>query len=245
MQGDRERRRRFRPGLVATLVTAVALVILLALGTWQARRLAWKSELIATAEARLALPAVDLDRLALDVDPAALDFRRVTARGTYRHEHAFGLGAAAVDGRIGGRLVTPLRLADGRVLLVERGWLPEELLPPRVPPALEPAAEPTVTGVLRRLPEARPSAFVPDNEPARRRWFWLDRPALEATLGAPMLPWRLVLERTGAETELPRAAAVTADFRNNHLGYAVTWYGLAAALVVVYIAFGLKRGETG
>ena len=244
MGGISASQRRFRPGSVATLVAAVALAILLALGTWQARRLAWKSELIATAEARLALPAVDLDRLTLDGEPAALDFRRVAARGTYRHEQAFGLGTGAMDGRIGGRLITPLRLADDRLLLVEPGWVPEELLPPRVPPALQPEDQQTVTGVLRRLPEARPSLFTPDNEPARRRWFWLDRPALEAVLGAPVLPWRLVLEPAPGGPDRPRAAAVTVDFRNNHLGYAVTWYGLAAALVVVYIAFGLKRGET-
>jgi surfeit locus 1 family protein len=226
----------FHPRLWPTAATAAGLAVLLALGTWQLQRLGWKRDLIARAQAQLAEPAVLLPPPGGDL--SGLDFRRVAAAGTYDHDAAFAFGLFAEDGRPGGRLVTPLRLAaDGRVILVDRGWLPEELLPPGVPADLEPHGEVAVEGVARWRGDTARGWLAPADSPAGRRWFTWDVPAIEVALGLAVEPLQLVLERAGDPGDLPKARPVAVDLPNDHLGYALTWYGLAAVLVVVYVLF--------
>jgi surfeit locus 1 family protein len=232
--------RRFRPRPWPTLLTLAALAVLLALGTWQLCRLAWKEDLIARAEAGLKAPAAPLPPGPLD-DPAALDFRRVAARGAYLHDAAFAFGLTARAGEAGARLVTPLALADGRTLLVDRGWLPSALLPPAVPDGLEPAGEVVVEGVARDRSGGGRGPFQPADDPAGRRWYAWDLPAMAAAVGRPLLPVVLVAQPGPGGGPLPHAEPVVVDYSRNHLGYALTWYGIAAGLVAVYLAFSLQK----
>lgn len=237
----RPARRRFRCRLWPTVITAAGLVLLLGLGTWQVERLGWKTELIRQAEEGLAAPAVDLPD---DAGLEGLDFRHVSVRGTYLHDAAIGFGLSAVQGEPGGRLVTPLRLDDGRIVLVDRGWLPEALLPPRTPPGLQPSGEVDIEGVARWRGGGKPGWLTPTNEPDKRRWFGWDLPALEQALGMSLLPVEIVLERTEGTGELPKTEPVTIDLPNNHLGYAITWYGLAAALLAIYLLSSMTQPDS-
>ena len=128
-------------------------------------------------------------------------------------------GLSAVDGEPGGRLVTPLRLEDGRVILVDRGWLPEPLLPPNVPRrSCQPAGPVTLEGIGRWRGGLTPGWMAPDNAPAQRRWFSWDIPAMEADA-------RAAARAGGASCSssregpagLPEAEPVTIDFPNDHL----------------------------
>lgn len=232
--------RRFRPRFWPTIATAVGLAILLALGTWQVKRLAWKTDLIARAEERLALPAIALPSDP-DTDWAALDFRRVEVSGTYLHDDAFAFGVSGVDGQPGSMLVTPLALDDGRTLLVERGWLPSAILPPDVPDGLEPQGEVKLTGVLRYRGQPGHNPFEPTNDAQGRRWYGWNLEAMGEAAGEPLLPVSLVLEKSEGPAGLPHAGPVAVEYNNPHLGYAITWYGLAAALVGVYLAFSYEK----
>jgi surfeit locus 1 family protein len=232
---------RFRPGIGLSICAFLGFVLLLALGTWQVQRLRWKTALIATVEARAAQSPVPL-ATALS-DPLTADLRSVTVAGEYRHDLAFAMGAVGAGGEIGARLVTPMALANGELLLVERGWLPERLLPPLTPPTIQPQGVLPVAGRLRDQREARQGPFTPDNLPAERRWYWYDVPTLRRFLGAPIVPFVLVLEESDTGADLPRPLPARLALPNNHLGYAVTWYGLAAALAAVYVAYGLHRNE--
>ena len=236
---DREGR-RFRFRLWPTVMTGLGVALMIGLGTWQLERLAWKTELIRTAEAGLAAPPIDLPPGA---DLAALEFRHVAARGTYLHDAAIGLGLTAVGGEPGGRLVTPLRLDDGRVVLVDRGWLPEPLLPPRTPAALQPAGTVSIDGIARWRGNQTAGWMAPANEPEKRRWFSWDYPALRQALGLDLVPVELVLEHGDGTADLPKAQPVTIDLPNDHLGYAITWYGLAVVLLVIYIMSSLSKPE--
>ena len=218
----------------------LAAAVLLSLGTWQVRRLAWKTALIETIVTRTAGPVVSVEQAL--ADPVASDFRHVSASGRYRHDLAFAMGTAAEHGEVGARLVTPLVLADGRMVLVERGWLPERLLPPQTPDALAPPGEVALDGVARWHGADAAGPFTPENRPAQRRWYWYDLPGLGAVLGQEVAPLVLVLGRPDGTAGLPSPLPVRADLPNNHLGYAITWYGLAMALLAVYVAFGFKRG---
>jgi surfeit locus 1 family protein len=240
----RQHRRRLRFRLWPTVAALAALAVLLGLGTWQLQRLGWKEDLVARAEAGLAAPPVALPAAGTDLE--ALDFRRITVRGVYLHDAAFMFGLSASGGEPGGRLVTPLRLDDGRVVLVNRGWLPEDLLPPNVPPGLRPSGQVTLEGVARWRGGGRDRGWmVPADQPGRRRWFSWDIAAMERALGMPLLPVALTLERSEGPAGLPETQRVAVDFRNNHLGYALTWYGLAAALLVIFVLFSsAKPGES-
>lgn len=238
-------RRRFRPRFWPTLITLLGLLVLLSLGTWQLQRLAWKTDLIARAEARLAEPPLPL--LAQVANPAALDFRRIAVRGTYLHDAAFAFGLQASGNEPGGRLITPLHLEDGRVLLVDRGWLPEALLPPDVPDGLQPSGTVKLDGIARFRGDVERTWLTPADQPDERRWFTWDMPALQDALGLPLMPVVLSLERSEGSAGLPKAGPVRIDFRNNHLGYALTWYGLAASLLAVYLIFSFtphRKEET-
>lgn len=226
--------RRFRFRLWPTVTTIVGLAVLLSLGTWQVRRLAWKEGLIARIDRQIAAPAVEIGPGA---DLAALDFRHVTARGAYLHDAAFAFGVEASGNEPGARLATPFRLEDGRVVLVGRGWLPESLLPPHVPAGLEPQGPVTVTGLGRSRTDPQANWLTPANQPEKRRWFSWDIPAMAEATGLPLQPFEIVLEASEGPAGLPKAGPYRPEIPNNHLSYAITWYGLAAGLLAVYLVF--------
>ena len=228
---------RFRPRLWPTVAALAGIAVLVSLGTWQLQRLGWKRGLIDHAQAQLAEPAVPL----AGADPATLDYRRVSATGAYLHDRAFAFGFTAEGGRPGSRLITPLRLEDGRIVLVDRGWMPDDLLPPLVPAGLQPEGTVSIEGIGRWRGHRRPGWFDPEDSPERRRWYNWDLPAMAAALDLPLEPLEIVLERSEGPAGLPRAEPVSVSLPNDHLGYAITWYGLALVLLAVYILFSSSK----
>lgn len=235
------RRPRFRPGWRLCVCTALALGCLLTLGTWQLQRLAWKTELIDRAAARLGRPAVPLPTG--DVDWAAYDLRHVAVQGRFVAGTTIVLGSAARDGVVGGALVAPLRLADGRVALVELGWLPAARLSAIERGRAVPGDAVRLDGIARWRGTSSPGLFTPPPDPAAGRWFAWDLPAMGDALGVELLPVVIVLDRPVDVPDPPLPAATVIDYRNEHLGYAVTWYGLAAALICVFVMKGFERGR--
>ncbi len=157
-----------------TFWSAFALVLLLGLGTWQVQRLAWKEGLIAERNDALAAVPVPLPK-SLD-EARALEFHPVRAAGEFLNDHELDLNAQSLRGDQGFHIVTPFRLADGTMMLIDRGFVPTEKRAPETRAAGEIAGPTTVTGLLR-LPEP-PGYFTPANEPQRipgsrsicRRW---------------------------------------------------------------------------
>jgi surfeit locus 1 family protein len=232
-------RRRLPIGL--TIATLIGLAILVALGTWQLQRLAWKRHLLARIAALQAAPAQDLEpvlgRLAHGED---VDFTRVVVRCPGLASAPFLELYALKDGQAGSRLISACRAPSQayRTILVDRGFVADTI---SARPAVDPAdpAPVEVTGVLRK-PDAR-NRFAPPNRP--QRWFSRDIPAMAAALGAPS-PAPVFLFAETSTNPLWKAlvpAAVPAEISNRHLEYALTWYGLAAALLGVYAAMLLKR----
>ena len=231
---------RFRPQLWPTLVAAGGLAVLLALGTWQVERLHWKEALIAERAAQLAAPPEPLP--AQSGDWRAWDFRRVTVAGEFRHETEQLYGVAAVAGRVGHDVLTPLVRPDGAAILVDRGWVPADQAHPaaRRQGQLEGRVE--ITGIARYRGEGRPGWFTPDNQPEQGLWYSYDLPALEAAVGMELLPVVVEADATANPGGLPQGGRTNLVLPNNHLQYAITWYGLAAALLAIYVAVSLERG---
>jgi surfeit locus 1 family protein len=229
----------FRPRLGPTLAALGAFVVLLGLGTWQVQRLHWKEALIAERAARLTAPPEALP--AQSDDWRAWDFRRVTVSGTFRHDAEQLFGATAIEGRLGHHLLTPLMRPDGAAVLVDRGWVPADRAHPAARREGQLEGQVSVTGIARYRGSDRPSWFLPDNEPEQGLWFSYDLAALEAAIGLELLPVVVEADATPNPGGLPLGGQTRTELPNNHLQYAITWYGLAAALVGVYLAFSCER----
>jgi surfeit locus 1 family protein len=234
-----DRAGRFPIGL--TVATVVALAILLALGTWQLQRLGWKRDLLERIAALQSAPAQPagavLDRVA---DGADADFTRVTATCPGLAAAPFIELYAIRDGQAGSRLISACRIdsAAYRTLLVDRGFVPDSISArPPVNAAVETPVR--VRGVLR-APEAS-NLFSPPNRPDR--WFTRDAVAMAAALGASDPAPLFLMAETSSNPEWSALtpAPIPAQISNRHLEYAVTWYGLAAALLGVYAAMLFRR----
>jgi surfeit locus 1 family protein len=218
-----------------TLASLLAFAALIALGTWQVQRLHWKEGLIAERAAALAAPPVDLP--ATLEAARGLEFRRVRASGVFLHDHEFLVNTTERESGKGGYLVvTPLRRADGSVLLVERGWVPPELRDAGARAAGNPAGPVEVEGLLRLPSAGKPGYFVPENDPQKSQWFYIDLAAMgRAANVSAVLPFYLEAGPAPNPGGHPLGGQARADLPNDHLQYAVTWYSLAAALVVIYV----------
>jgi surfeit locus 1 family protein len=230
----------FRPRLWPTLAALGVLAVLLALGTWQVERLHWKEALIAAREAQLAAPPEPLP--ARTEDWRAWDFRRVTVTGEFEHDQEQLFGVAAIDGRVGHQVLTPLVRADGPAVLVDRGWVPADQAHPAARRQGQSEGTVEITGIARYRGADRPGWFTPDNEPERGLWYGYDLRALEAAVGLELLPVVVEADATPNPGGLPLGGRTRLVLPNNHLQYAITWYGLAAGLLAIYLAFSLERG---
>lgn len=224
--------RPWLPWLAALPVFAV----LLGLGTWQVQRLRWKTGVLDRIAAAEAAPPVPLG-------PAPETYAKVVAAGRFRHESEGLLGLEVRGAVLGGHLITPLLRDDGPPVLVNRGWVPVE----RAGTVERPRGPVTVTGYVR-APDP-PNARAARDDVAGRRFYAFDPPAIGRALGLDAVaPFGLVAL---APPAAPAASSSTAPLpdparrlprpTNSHLGYAVTWYGLAAALVGVLIAWTRRR----
>jgi len=237
---------------VWALIAALALGGFLALGQWQVQRRAWKLERIAQVEARAYAPvaaAAPAQAQWADVVQSGQDYayRRVTMRGAFLHAHTTLVQASTILGR-GWWVMTPLRADDGSIVLINRGFVPQAQT--QGPWRTQPQTHVTVTGLLR-LSEPG-GAFLRDNDPAAGRWFSRDVAAIAAQQGLehiapyfmdaeagsplpPALQWEP--PQRLPDDLLPVGGLTVLTFANNHLVYALTWYGLAlmVAAAMVYV----------
>lgn len=224
----------FRPHLVPSLFTLAVVVLCTGLGVWQVERLHWKRGLIAQREATLIAAPVAPPR-SLD-EARSLEFRRVTANGVFLNDREILRIAPGPSGGSGFDVLTPLRLTDGRVVFVARGFVPLDLKERTARAAGNPAGPVRVTGLLRLPPATKPSWFTPDNRPDRGFWFWLDLPAMAAADGlAEAAPFYIEADATPNPGGWPKGSATVPALPNDHLQYAITWFSLALAAIIVFV----------
>ena len=231
----------FRPLLWPTLFAFPALLVLLWLGTWQVQRLEWKNQLIEDFESRATAAPVDLP--SGDVGPE-MEFRRLALTGSYDHDREVFMTGRTYEGNAGFHIVTPFTLRDGRIVLVNRGWVSETYRDPVKRPFTLVEGEVTLDAILR-FP-GKKGYFVPENEAENGFWFTLVPAQIVAHLGLSSQAVTSVYAatiRTGDVVKLPIAARTKLNLRNSHLSYAVTWYGIALAFIGVYLAFLHQAGR--
>lgn len=232
---------RFHPTLWPTLITVPTLLLLVGLGVWQLERLEWKEALIAERQSRSSQPAIALP--ADLADAARLQYLPVRVHGRFRHDREFYLAARTFEGQVGLHVVTPLVLADGRMLLVDRGWIPDGRRDPATRPEGQVAGEIELTGLVRLPGWAGMSWLKPDNQPEENLWFWIDPAAMAAAGGLDRVISEIYLDAGPAENPggWPKGGQTRIDLPNDHLQYAITWFTLALSLAVIYVVYHLRR----
>jgi len=226
--------------LPATLVALTAILVLTGLGIWQLERLAWKHDLIRTMQQHMTeTPREMADILALPKDERA--WRPVMVVGRFVHDREMPLYRQAVeDNAPGYDILTPLLLSDGRAVLVNRGWVPPDRRLASTRPGA-PRGQVWVTGIVREIGERE--TFANDNSPETGEWYWVDRDAMEAYAGVPLLPIVVIADRAADPGLLPRGGQVRLDLPDNHLQYALTWFALAAAMAVIYAIWMVRASK--
>ncbi|WP_454848451.1 SURF1 family protein [Rhizobium binxianense] len=228
------------------IVVLVAFAILISLGTWQVQRLHWKEGLLADIAARRAAPPVALAEIeAMAAGGGDIEYRTVTATGRYvnnKERHFF----ATWRGQTGYYVYTPLELADGRYLFVNRGFVPYEAKEPEMRMQGQLTGQQTVTGLARAKLSGKPSWVVPENDVAKNIFYWKDLDVMAASVGldkARVVPFFVDADSTPNPKGLPIGGVTQVDLPNDHLQYALTWYGLAAVLAVVVAISWSRRGR--
>ncbi len=230
-----------------------AFAVLVALGTWQIQRKAWKESLIATLTERLAAPPVALPPAAAwsTLDPADDEYLRVKFVGNfdYGDEALVYAAASAFRPDVSGTgywVFTPARLADGTAVIVNRGFVPDARKDAATRASGQIVGPVEIVGALR-WPDQR-HWFSPADDPAHNVWFTRDPSAIAAAKGLNKSLGAVALFYVEQETPvppggLPQPGKLVVQLRNQHLGYAITWYGLALVLVVVFAAWAFKSSR--
>ncbi|WP_306027088.1 SURF1 family protein [Stappia sp. MMSF_3263] len=232
------------------IATAIAFAILMALGTWQVERLKWKLELIERVEQRPGLAPVDLPPAGEWplMREAEWDYRPVTVTGRFLPAEAYYyLSLGKPNGLHAGPgyfVYAPFEIEGEGVVMVNRGFVPEPMRQPESrPQSAVPQGEVTLTGLWRRDERGNMLTVEPDR--AKNIWFVREAPEMAASLGVTgvaVAPFTIdLVARHTPPGGLPQAGETIMTFTNNHLQYVVTWYGLGAALIAVFIVFA--RGE--
>jgi surfeit locus 1 family protein len=233
--------------LEPTIFAIVGIAILVGLGLWQLDRKTWKENLIAAMTERLARDPADLP--ARDRWAHLLQEREEFARVGFPAEFlpgqealVYSAGSALrpdVQGA-GYWVFAPARLAGGSIVLVNRGFVPPEHKDPAQRGEGTPHGIIDVVGVMR-WPEAR-GTFTPADDPKKNIWFLRDSKSIaDFKKWATAAPFYIDQEEPVPAGGWPKPGKLEVRLPDNHLQYAITWFGLALALAGVYVVWLARR----
>jgi len=221
----------FKPKLLPTIFTIPALILLLGLSTWQFQRLHWKQGIIDKITEQSQLAPVDLPQKTDDIF-----YRSVILKGELLHEHELHMygGNRRFEKSPDYYILTPMRLTDNRIVLVNRGWVPEKIKDANKRPETLVKGEVELVGSV--MPVESKTLYIHDNQPNRNLWFYINMDEIKSFLNLPIISDFYILAKEEPNS-LPHGRNLKPNLRNNHLGYALTWLFSAIALMVIYVLY--------
>jgi len=228
---------------VPTVMVLLAVALMAGLGYWQLQRKVWKENLIAAMHERLAAPPVDLPPAEqwASLTPENAEFRRVKIHAEFvpaQDTYVYVAGSALRDDikEPGYFVFRPAKLPDGHVVAVNRGYVPLEYA------TQSPDGTQEVVGYLR-FPE-RASWFMTEVNKSGDTWFVRNPTRMAAVRGwGEVAPFYIDQESPVPASGLPRPASLVVRLRDDHLGYALTWFALAAVFLAVYASWLVRRNR--
>ncbi len=225
--------------ILVTILIALSMALFVWLGFWQLDRLEQKRTYNTTMAERWRQEPFDLNAEQLPQNLDDLEFRRITADGYFDYANQIIIKSQIYYDAPGIALVTPFVFADGRAVLVARGWVPADQASPQALAQLEEPAEAPVIGLIK--PSQAPPNGQPSTPPAtpQSEWFRIDIPAIQAQMPYALEPaWIQQLPETGRPIDkLPIREEPMALDEGNHMSYAVQWFSFALIAGFGYIMF--------
>ena len=232
---------RFRPYPGLTVAVVILTAILVALGVWQTERLSWKLNLIATMDRKMHAPPIAVDSASLKA-VADDNYTHVTLKGRFDNGKEAYVFTTNPDLGAVYHVLTPFQTDAGHVYLVDRGMVPPAKRDPNTRKEGEIEGETQVVGIWR-APDP-PGSFTPKPNLMNRIWYGRDLNGIaladDVRLAAPVV---IEADATPVPGGWPKGGQTVVNLPNNHLSYAMTWFGLAAGLVGVYLAYHASKGR--
>ncbi len=227
------------------MIALVMVSLLISLGVWQLHRKDEKHALIAALTERLATAPVSLPPKSQwsNLTPERDEFRRVVFLAAFQSDSnaaVYSSGSALrtdISG-LGTFVFTPARLANGDIVVVDRGFLPDGATA-KGDASREPVK---LTGYIR-FPE-KAGWFTPHEDAGRRLWFLRDHLSMARAYGwGEVAPFYIDLETPTPKSGVPKPAPLQVHLKDDHLQYAITWFGLALAVAATFgfWIFGQRR----
>jgi len=235
LPGTQEARRR--PAWIPTLAAMLVFVLCITAGNWQHRRMHEKEALLAQLRAAAAAPAAPLPDHVEDWQ--TWRFRTVLLTGEFDARHQILVDNKVHDGRIGFGVVAPLTLQDGRVVLVDRGWIALGASRANLPQPAVPAGLVTVRGQLDLPSRGYLRLGSEDARPSGPLWQHLDPDRFAQATGLPVLPIVVHAEDAGTGGLVPDLAIPDTGVEK-HVGYMLQWYAFAVMTAGLWGWFTLR-----
>lgn len=233
----------------STLLIVIAMIsgiaVLLALGTWQVKRLYWKDNLIAQTKARVSEAPLSLEQVEQQWNATTdVDYMAITLSGHYDHDKEMYY-FNTLKGKSGWNVFTPFYLKDQRMVLVNRGFVPVHLREKSTRKNGYIEGEISLKGLARNPVYDKPNSFIPNNQLAKREFYWKSFSEMVSLAGdkTELQTIAFMVDAGAGDTKgiYPFGGTTRMEFPNNHLQYAFTWYGLALALLGVGSTFLYSR----
>tara|TARA_Y100000588_G_C13981018_1_gene807202 strand:+ start:56 stop:781 length:726 start_codon:yes stop_codon:yes gene_type:complete len=223
-----------------TVTALPVFLVLIGLGTWQLERLKWKEKIISERMQRFSAPILSIGDIQKQQLPN-FEFRRIRVGGRYLHAREMLVVNKVWRGQPGFHLITPFKTNVGGSLLVNRGWVPMDW-PEKYSAKAQSEATLELTGNIRL--DSRNNLWIPDNEPNKNVWFFVDveQMAAQADL-KDYHPYLIELRSNKKSVGYPKAQLSRLNVRNKHFEYALTWYALAVTLFIIFVAFHIRKRE--
>lgn len=228
----------FKPKLWPTLISLLIFVCLILLGNWQVERLDWKLSLIEKLEMRAKGAPVELPQTPINNDDN--EYLRIAVKGSFNNDLEVTMYSVGPNGEPGYDLYTPLMTNGGRSVIVNRGWVPEQIKDQELRSQSLTSGEVEIKALLRK-PTTK-LWYGPENDPDHNMWFYRDIKAMSQFMKLDdAFPMFLYAEKINSDNRYPVAGRTEFNIVNNHLDYALTWFGLAIVLVGIYFIAHFKK----
>ncbi|AIL65560.1 SURF1 family protein [Rickettsiales bacterium Ac37b] len=226
---------KLSPSVSFSIISCIIFFMLISLGSWQIYRLKWKLNVIQAIKTNLSMDTIGNKDLVFN-NKAHLNYRKVKIQGKFLHNKELYLyaGNMSPNGKPGYFIVTPFAYETDKFILVNRGFIEAKQKIPTIRSDNTQNKEQIIEGIL--IPETRKPYFVPNNETKKNLLFWIKLQEISNYLGI-VLYNAILLQYNSNEDELQPNKFSLHEIRNDHLAYAITWYSMAIAVLILYFKY--------